>query len=554
MTASVVRNSAAIDAAFCSAERVTLAGSMMPAAMRSTYSPVAALRPHPASKRADLLRHDATLETGVDRDLLERSGGCDANDVRTGGLVTLELELLERGLGRLEQGHATTGDDPLLDGSLGVAHGVLDAVLALLELDLGRGTGLDDCHATGQLGQALLQLLAVVVAVRLVDLGADLVDATLDLVGVASTLDDGRLVLGDDDLAGAAEQVELRGVELEADLLGDDLATGEDGDVGQHGLATVTEAGSLDGDRLEGATDLVDHEGRQGLAVHVLRDDQQRLAGLHDLLEEGQQVLDAGDLGVDHEDVGVLEDGFHALGVGDEVVADVALVEAHALGELELEAEGVGLLDGDDAFLADLVHGLGDHLADQGVSSGDRGGRSDLLLGLDVLGHLEQLGGDGLDGLLDATLEGHRVGACGDVAQTLLDEGLGEDGGSGGAVASDVVRLLGNFLDQLCADLLVRVVELDLLGDGHTIVGDRGGSPLLLEDDVAALRTEGDAHGVGEDVHAPLETAASLFIESDDLGHSGGSSHAKRKRWPAGARDGRNGLRGSRRRAPRTSP
>ena len=60
--------------------------------------------------------------------------------------------------------------------------------------------------------------------------------------------------------------------------------------------------------------------------------------------------------------------------------------------------------------------------------------------------------------------------------------------------------------------------------------------------------------GVGEDVHTPLETAASLFIESDDLGHSGGSSHAKRKRWPAGARDGRTGLRGSRRRAPRTSP
>jgi hypothetical protein len=35
-TASVVRNRAAIDAAFCSAERVTLAGSMMPALIRST--------------------------------------------------------------------------------------------------------------------------------------------------------------------------------------------------------------------------------------------------------------------------------------------------------------------------------------------------------------------------------------------------------------------------------------------------------------------------------------------------------------------------------------
>ena len=47
-TASVVRNSAAIEAAFCSAERVTLAASMTPALMRSSYSPVAAFRPSAA--------------------------------------------------------------------------------------------------------------------------------------------------------------------------------------------------------------------------------------------------------------------------------------------------------------------------------------------------------------------------------------------------------------------------------------------------------------------------------------------------------------------------
>ena len=39
-TASVVRNSAAMDAAFCSAERVTLTGSATPASSRSSYSPV----------------------------------------------------------------------------------------------------------------------------------------------------------------------------------------------------------------------------------------------------------------------------------------------------------------------------------------------------------------------------------------------------------------------------------------------------------------------------------------------------------------------------------
>src|SRR5437763_10606067 len=46
--ASVVRMFFAIDAAFCSAERVTMVGSMIPALTRSSYSPVATFRPWPA--------------------------------------------------------------------------------------------------------------------------------------------------------------------------------------------------------------------------------------------------------------------------------------------------------------------------------------------------------------------------------------------------------------------------------------------------------------------------------------------------------------------------
>src|SRR5439155_20098194 len=130
------------------------------------------------------------------------------------------------------------------DGRLRVADGVLDAVLALLELDLGSRADLDDRNATGQLGQPLLQLLAVVVGVALLDLGADLVDPALDLLGVAGTLDDGGLVLGGGELANLAEVVQRRVLELEADGLGDDLAAGQDRDVLQHRLAAVTEARS----------------------------------------------------------------------------------------------------------------------------------------------------------------------------------------------------------------------------------------------------------------------------------------------------------------------
>jgi hypothetical protein len=75
-----------------------------------------------------------------------------------------------------------------------------------------------------------------------------------------------------------AEQVEGGVLELEADLLGDDLAAGEDGHVLQHRLAALAEAGGLDGHGLERAADLVDHEGGEGLALDVLGDDHERLA------------------------------------------------------------------------------------------------------------------------------------------------------------------------------------------------------------------------------------------------------------------------------------
>ena len=44
---SVVRSIAAIEAAFCRAERVTLAGSTIPAAIISSYTSVKALKPVP---------------------------------------------------------------------------------------------------------------------------------------------------------------------------------------------------------------------------------------------------------------------------------------------------------------------------------------------------------------------------------------------------------------------------------------------------------------------------------------------------------------------------
>src|SRR5690606_37346849 len=110
-------------------------------------------------------------------------------------------------------------------------------------------------------------------------------------------------------------------------------------------------------------------------------------------------------------------------------------------GEVELQTEGVGLLDGDDAVLAHLVHGLGDELADLLVLGGQRGHGGDVGLLVDRAGRGEQVLRDRGDGRVDALLQGGRGSAGGDVLQALADQGLGEHGGGGGAVTSDVVGL-----------------------------------------------------------------------------------------------------------------
>src|SRR5690606_6958507 len=133
----------------------------------------------------------------------------------------------------------TARDDAFLYSSACRAQGVLNAVLLLLQLGLSGGAHANDSHTTGQLGQALLQLLAVIVACAGLGFGANLVDPPLDRIGVAGATDDGGVVLGGNDAVTATQIVQHDAVQLAAQFFGDDLAAGEDGNVSQHSLAAV---------------------------------------------------------------------------------------------------------------------------------------------------------------------------------------------------------------------------------------------------------------------------------------------------------------------------
>ena len=329
----------------------------------------------------------------------------------------------------------------------------------------------------------------------------------------------GGLVLGDGDLAGLAEHVEADVLELHAEFLGDDLAAGQDRDVLQHRLAAIAEARRLHGRDLEPAAQLVDDQGGQGLALDVFGDDQQRLARLDDQLEQRHHRLQRTELLLVDQDDRILELGDHLVGVGDEVGAEVAAVELHAIDDLGLGHEALVLLDGDDTLVADLLHRLGDLPADLGLAvRGDRADLADLLRPRDGPGLRLDVLDDDRDGLLDAALQVHRVHAGRDRLHAFLDDRLGEDRGGGGAVAGLVAGAAGHFADHLRAHVLELVLELDLLGDGDAVLGDARRAPGLGEDHVAALGAEGDAHRVGECVHALQHAVTRVGVESQLLG------------------------------------
>src|SRR2546423_1807788 len=239
----------------------------------------------------DLLNDDRTFAPSVLHDhahrLLERA----TDDVDTDLLIALvQLERLERLL-RAHQRYATARNDPLFHSCTRSMQSIFDSCLLFLHLALGRRTDVDHRNTAGELGQPLLELLLVVIGGRLVDRCFDLLDPTLDLLFVALTVDEGRVLLVDYDALGATKIGHDRVLELESDFLGDDLAPAQHRNVLEHRLATIAEARRLDRGDAERPTELVDDQSSQRLAFNILGDDEQRLTHLRDLLEDRQQVL-----------------------------------------------------------------------------------------------------------------------------------------------------------------------------------------------------------------------------------------------------------------------
>lgn len=423
----------------------------------------------------DLADNDGALSAGVLDDHASGAGDSVLDNGNTELLVEVgRLDLAEGVDGGLQETSATTGQDTLLNGGAGGVQGIDDAVLLLADLDLGGTTDLDDGNTARKLGKALLELLLLVLRGGGVSNdAADLLAALSNSVLGALAVQDDGVLLGDGDGAGGAEHVGGGLLELDIDIVAEDGTVGEDGDIAEDGLAVVTEAGGLDGGNLELATELVENADGQSLALDVLGDNDEGTAELLGGLQSGEDVLDGGDLALGKQDQRLLELDLGGLGVGDEVGGDVATVELHALGDLELVLNGLALLDGDDTLLADLLHGAGQELANVHIAvGGDGSDLLDLLGGGHGLGLALQVLDDGLNGGLGAAAQVHGVAAGSNVLHRLGEDGAGQHGGSGGAITSSLVGLGGDVLEQTRTKVLELVLERNGLGDRDTVCDD----------------------------------------------------------------------------------
>src|SRR5215203_1277315 len=179
-----------------------------------------------ALRLLDLADDDRAVHPRVLRDAAQRLLHRALDEAHAGQRVALRFEPLQR-LRRADECDPAAGDDALLRGRARRVDGVLDAHLLLLHLGLGRRADADDRDAARELRQALLQLLAVVVRGRLLDLVADGGDAPLDGLAVARALDDRRVLLVHDDALGAAQVFERDRFELDAEVFGDDAPARE---------------------------------------------------------------------------------------------------------------------------------------------------------------------------------------------------------------------------------------------------------------------------------------------------------------------------------------
>jgi len=121
----------------------------------------------------------------------------------------------------------------------------------------------------------------------------------------------GAAFLFDDYLLGLAKLGQLDRLELQAQVFADELPASDRRDVLHQALRRSPKPGALTATDVKAAAKTIDDEGRQGFALDIVGDDQERLARLVDFFQQRDHVAHAGELLLEYQDVAIFEERLH---------------------------------------------------------------------------------------------------------------------------------------------------------------------------------------------------------------------------------------------------
>src|SRR5699024_905824 len=263
----------------------------------------------------------------------------------------------------------------------------------------------------------------------------------------------------------------------------------------------------------------VDNQRLQSFAFNIFSDNQGWLVGFRNLFQQWQEIWKRRNLVADKEDLRVIQNRLGSFFLGSEVWRQVALVKRDAFGDIHAGLNRLGLFNGHNAVLAHLVHSASDHFADLWVTGRHGSNLRNLSRRVNRGRTCLELFHCLFCSSRDTAVELNWVGTRSNVAQTFKNQGLGQKRSSRGSVTSVVVGLGRNGLDQLCAEVFKRILNVDITRDGDTVIGNSWATERLRQHDVATTWAKGDLHSVGESIYAALDALTGFLIKCNQLCH-----------------------------------
>ena len=175
----------------------------------------------------------------------------------------------------------------------------------------------------------------------------------------------------------------------------------------------------------------------------------------------------------------------------------------------------LALLDSDNAVLRYLAHSVSQQLTYfRIVVCADSSNLLYLVIVVvNLLSVVLDIFNNGSNGLVDTTLQVHRVCTCCNVLQSFSNNSLCKDSCCCCTVTCIVTSLACNALNKLCACVLKAVLKLNFLCYGHTVFCYLRSTEFFLNNNVAAFRTECHFHCICQLVNASLQEFAGVCIE-----------------------------------------